>query len=67
MIIWSLDLQLHMQSVPITIQVLSSNPTHFDVYLIQLYMIKFSVTCDRSVVFSGYSGFLQQKKLPATI
>jgi hypothetical protein len=36
-------------------------PAHFDVYLMQLYVIKFSVTCDRSVVFSGYSGFLQQK------
>ena len=29
-------------------------------YSIQLYVIKLSVTCVRSVVFSGYSGFLHQ-------
>jgi hypothetical protein len=37
----SLDLQQPMQSVPITTKVVSSNPTHGDVYLIQLYVIKF--------------------------
>ena len=31
---------------------------------IQRYVIKFSVTCDRSVVFPGYSDFLHQKKWP---
>jgi len=30
-----------MQSVPITIKVVSLNPTHGEVYLIQLYVIKF--------------------------
>jgi hypothetical protein len=30
-----------MQSVPITINLMSSNPAHGDVYLIQLYVIKF--------------------------
>ena len=48
MIVWWLDLQLSGQSVPITTKVVSSNPDHGDV----------SVTYDRLVVFSGYSGFL---------
>ena len=30
-------------------------PVHGEVYLIQHYVIKLSVICDRSVVFSGYS------------
>ena len=33
-----------MQSVPITTKVVSSNPTHDEVYSIQLYVIKFR--CD---------------------
>ena len=33
-------------------KVVSSNPTHDELYSIQYYVIKFSVTCDRSVVFS---------------
>jgi hypothetical protein len=40
-IFWSLDLQLHMQSVPITNNVVSSNSTHGEVYSIQHYVIKF--------------------------
>jgi hypothetical protein len=32
---------LPVQSVPITTEVLSSNPTHDEVYLIQHYVIKF--------------------------
>ena len=39
-IIWELDLQLPVQSVPITTEVLNSNPTHGDVYSIQHYVIK---------------------------
>ena len=34
------DLQLHMQSVPITTKLVSSNPTHGEVCSIQLYVIK---------------------------
>ena len=34
----------------------SSNPAHGEVYSILHYVIKLSVTCGRSVVFSGYSG-----------
>jgi hypothetical protein len=35
------DLQLPVQSVLITTNVLSLNPTHGEVYLIQHYVIKF--------------------------
>jgi hypothetical protein len=54
-IVWQLDLQVPMQSVPITTKVVSSSPVHGEVY-----SIKHSVTCGRSVVFSWYFGFLQQ-------
>ena len=40
-IVWQLDLQLPVQSVPITTNVVSSNPTHGEVYSIQNYVIKF--------------------------
>jgi len=40
-------------------KVVSSNPVHGEVYSIQHY-VSLSVTCDRLVVFSGYSGFLHQ-------
>jgi hypothetical protein len=39
-IVW-LNLQQHVQSVPITTKVLSSNPAHGGVYLIQQYVIRF--------------------------
>ena len=40
-IVWSLDLQLPVQSVHITIKVMSSNLVHSEVYSIQDYVIKF--------------------------
>ena len=40
-IIWLLDLQLPVQSVSITTEVVSSNPAHGEVYSIQHYVIKF--------------------------
>jgi len=40
-IVWYLDLQLPVQSVPITTKVVSSNPVHGEVYLLQHYVIKF--------------------------
>ena len=52
--VWKLDLQLPVQSVPITTKAASLNPDHDEVYSIQHYVIKFV----RSMVFSGYSGFL---------
>jgi len=53
-----LDLQLLMQSVLIITNIVSSNPTHGEVYSIcdkSLLM-----TCGRLVVFSGYFGFPHQ-------
>ena len=47
--------------VPLTTKVMCSNPVHGEVYAIQHCVILYlSVTCDRSVVFSGYPGFLHQ-------
>ena len=40
-IVWYMDLQLPMQSVPITTNVLNSNSAHDEVYSIQHYVIKF--------------------------
>jgi hypothetical protein len=40
-IVWLLDLQLHMQSVPITTKVVSSKLALGEVYSIQLYVIKY--------------------------
>ena len=39
-IVWELDLQLHVESVPITTKVVSSNPLHDDVYVMQHYVIQ---------------------------
>ena len=41
MIILHLDLQLSVQPVPITIKVVTLNPSHGEVYSIQYYVIKF--------------------------
>ena len=40
-VVWLLDLQLHVQSVPIITYFMSSNTAHGDVYSIQHYVIKF--------------------------
>jgi hypothetical protein len=37
---WQLDLQLPVQSVPITSNVVSLNPVHGEMYSIQHYVIK---------------------------
>ena len=39
--IWQLDLQLPVQSVPITTKVVSSNFIHGEVFSIQHYVMKF--------------------------
>ena len=36
-VVWCLDLQLPIQSVPITAKVVSLNPTHGEVFSIQHY------------------------------
>ena len=57
--LWSYgNLQLPMQSVPITTDVVSLNLDQDEVHNIMCYGL--FVTCDRSVVFSGYSCFLHQ-------
>ena len=52
---------IHMQSVPITTNVMSSNPAHGEVYLMQHYVIKF-VSDLRQV-----GGFLLVLRFPPTI
>ena len=59
LIVWKLDLQLPMQSVPITTNV-GSNTTRGKVYLVQQYVIKF-------VSVSGILWFHQPIKLKAMI
>ena len=41
LIVWDLDLQLPVQSVPITTKVVSLNPVHSEMYSIQYYVMKF--------------------------
>ena len=41
MIVWQLDLQLPVQSVPITTKVVSSNSAHGKVYSMSHFLIKF--------------------------
>ena len=60
-VIWQLDLQLPMQSVPITTKVVSSNHAHGEVYSIQQYSIKY-VSDLRQV-----GGFLQVLRFPPSI
>ena len=60
-IVWWLDKQLPMQSVPITSKVASSNPNHVEVYSIQHYVLKF-VRDLRQV-----SSFLQVLRFPPPI
>jgi hypothetical protein len=55
---WELDIQIHVQSVPITTNVVSSNPAHGEVYSIQHYVIKF-VSYLRQV-----GGFLRVLRFP---
>ena len=61
MIVWELDLQLHVQSVPMTTKVVSSNPVHGEVHWIQHYLIKF-VSDSRQV-----GGFLKVLRFPPLI
>ena len=63
-----LDLQLVMQSVPITTNVVNLNPTHDEVYSIQYNVIKFvSDLCMAGRWFSPGTQFPPPVKLTATI
>jgi hypothetical protein len=50
-IVWWLDLQLPVQSVPITTKVVGSNPVHGEVYSIKHHVIK--LVCDLPQVGSS--------------
>ena len=67
MIVWWLDLQLPVQSVPITTQVVSLNPIHGEVYLIQRYVIKFVNDLPQVVDFLWVLRFPPPIKLTAMI
>ena len=58
LIVWYLDLQLPVQSVPFTTKVVSLNSIHGEVYWMQHYMIKFVSNLRQMAVFSGHSGLL---------
>ena len=60
-IVWSLHLQIPMQSVPITTNVVSSNHAYGEVYSIQRYVMKF-VSDLRQI-----SGFLRVLRFPPPI
>ena len=63
-IVW-LDLQLPMQSVPITTKVVSSNLIHGEVYLIQHYVIKFVSDLRQVSGFHRVLRFPPSKNLPS--
>jgi hypothetical protein len=63
MIVWQLDLKLPMQSVPITNNVVSSNPTQ----AIQHYVINFVSDLQQVGCFLRVLWFLPPIKLTATI
>ena len=66
-IVWLLDLQLPVQSVPITTKVVSSNSVHGEVYSIQHYVIKFVSDLGQVGGFLLILWFLPPIKLIATI
>ena len=60
-IVWWLDIQLPVKSVPIVTKFVSSNPVHGEVYSIQHYLITF-VSDLRQV-----GGFLRVLRFPPPI
>jgi hypothetical protein len=66
-IVSQLDLQLLMQSVPITTKVMSSNPAHGEVYSIQHYVINFVNDLQQVSGFLWVLQFPPPIKLTATI
>jgi hypothetical protein len=66
-IVWWLDLQLLMQSVPITTKVVSSNISHGEVYSMQHYLIKFVIDLQQVDGFHLVLRVPQPIKLIATI
>ena len=66
-IVWSLDFQLPMQSMPITTNVDSLNPVNGEVYSIQQYVIKFVSDLQKVSGFLRVLQFPPPIKLTATI
>ena len=68
-IVWYMDLQLHVpvQSLPITTKVLSSNPSHGEVYRIQQYVLKFVSDLRQVGCFLRILRFTPPIKLTATL
>ena len=66
-IVWQFDLQLPMQSIPITSKVVRSNPGHGKVYSIHYYVIKFVSDLRYVSGFLQVLQFLPPIKLTATI
>ena len=66
-IVWWLDLQLHMQSVPITTKVVSSNLAHGEAYLTELYVTKVDSDIRQIGGFLPVIRFPPPIKLTATI
>ena len=66
-IVWHLDLQLPVQSVPIITKVVSLNPVHGEVFSIQHYVIKFVSDLRQVDGFPQVLRFLPPIKLTATI
>ena len=66
MVVGFMDLQLPLHSVPITAKVVSLNPVHGEMYLIQHYVIKF-VSGFQYVRLNLILQFPQPIKLTATI
>ena len=66
-IVWQLDLQLPVQSMPITTKVVSSNPVHGEVYSVQHYVIKFVSDLRQVSSFLRVLRYPPPIKLSATI
>jgi hypothetical protein len=64
---WEMDLQLIMQSVPITTKVVILNPTHGEVYSIQHYVIQIVNDLRQVDGFHRVLWFPPPIKLTATI
>ena len=66
-IAWLLDLELPVQSVPITTKIVNSNPAHGEVYSIHQYVIKFVSDLQKVNAFLWVHQFPPSIKLTATI
>ena len=67
MLVWSLDLQLPVQSVPITTKVVSLNLAYGEVYSIQHYVVNFVSDLHQVCEFLLVLRFPPPIKLTATL